>query len=366
MERVTLRTKILIYLSEYWKYKDKYQLPVEISQEGIARAMGITVSHVPRELDFLIRNKLIEEVKGRVIGKEKKVNVYFLTPEGMLEVDKIKKSYANLNVHFNGRKYKVIDLIENMREMSWLEALNYIQNEMNKESKQPAKKKIYVEATFDGNILDRKDEIKIMENWLKDKSPFLVVIGQEGMGKTSLIGKFLTTVRNMDIIMIQLNMQINIDSLKNKIESIYNGSFDHIIKNKNALIIFDNYYLVDDSIVEFMQNLVRDKNSGKMIISMREDTPSYNRFYSQDDVSTGKVTELRIKGLPMKVIKDLFPGLSQERVEVIYQLTGGKPMLLKGLVEGNEEIIIKNSNITPEQAKFMIDLVRIKEQEEGF
>ena len=269
-------------------------------------------------------------------------------------------------IHFNGRKYRIIDLIENTREISWLDALNYIQNEMNKEGKQTLKRKIYVEASFEGNILDRKEELKIMESWLRDKSPFLTIIGQEGIGKTSLIGKFLPLAKSMDILMVQLNMQLSLDDLKKKIESIYNGSFEHIMKNKNALIIFDNYYLVDDSIVDFMQKIVNEKNSGKMIISMREDTPSYNWFYSQDDVLSGRVTEMKLKGLPMKIIKDIFPGLSEERIKIIFQLTGGKPLAIKGLMEGNEEMILKNSNLTPEQAKFIIDLVRIKEQEEGF
>ena len=365
MERVTLRTRILVYLSEYWKYKDKYQLPIEISQEGIARAMGITVSHVPRELDALIKSKLIEEVKGRVIGKEKRVNVYFLTPEGMLEVDRIKKSYANLPVHFNGKKYKVMDLVENMREITWIEALNFIQNELNKEGKQISKKRIYIEGSFENNILDRKDELKIMDSWFKGKAPFLVIIGQEGMGKTSLIGKFLTTVKNMDIMMLQLNMQIKLDDLKKKVESIYSGNFEHIMKKKNSLIILDNYYLVDDSVVDFMQRIVNEKSTGKMIISMREDTPSYNRFYSQNEINDGRIVELKLKGLPEDIIRNMFPDISDERIKIIFQLTGGKPSIIKGLKDSNEELILKNSNLTPEQAKFLIDLTKFKEQEEG-
>lgn len=365
MERVTLKTRILVYLSEYWKYKDKYQLPVEISQEGIAKAMGITVSHVPRELDALIRSRLIEEVKGRVIGKEKRVNVYFLTPEGMLEVDKIKKSYANFPVHFNGKKYKVIDLVENLREITWIEALSFIQNEMNREGKQISKKKIYIEGSFENNVFDRKEELRAMESWFKSRAPFLVVIGQEGIGKTSLIGKFLTSVKNTDILMLQLNMQIKLDDLKKKIESIYGGNFEHIMKNKNSLIILDNYYLVDDSVVDFMQKIVHEKSAGKMIISMREDTPSYNRFYSQDDVNNGRIVELKLKGLPMGVIKEMFPGTSDERIKIIYQLTGGKPSILRGLKDSNEELILKSSNLTQDQAKFLIDLAKVKEQGEG-
>ncbi|MFP3318289.1 MAG: AAA family ATPase [Thermoplasmata archaeon] len=355
MDKITLKTRILIYLSDYWKYKNRFQYPIEITQEGISKAIGITVSHVPRELNILIKNKLVEEIKGRVGGKEKRVNVYFLTPEGILEVERIKRSLANQTIHFNGKKYRIYDIVENLREMNWLEAINILQNEV-KSLKE--KKKIYIEGNFENNIVDRKEEIDFISSWMKGNVPFLALIGSQGIGKTSLIGKFVSTLRGMEVLMIQMNMQTNIEALRKKVEAVMGVDFDHFMKERNSLVILDNYYLVDDSIVDYLQKLIDEKKRGKMIISMREETPSYNRFYKIDDITRGKVVELKIKGLSMDSVGE-FLGISDiEKLKIIFQMTGGKPSILKCIKNGDEEGITKNSQLTQDQAKFLLDLLK--------
>ncbi len=354
MEKITLRTRILIYLADYWKYRDRYQYPIEITQEGISKAVGITVSHVPRELDILMKNRLVEEIKGRVSGKDKRVNVYFLTPEGILEVEKIKRSLANEHVHFNGKKCRVYDLVEIKREISWLEALNLLLNE----TKVMKEKKIYIEGNFENNVLDRKDELDFMNAWMKSSSPFLSIIAPQGMGKTSLIGKFITGLKGMEILMVQMNMQMNIEALREKVEKVMGVEFEHFMRERNSLTILDNYYLVDDSIVDYLQKLVDEKKRGKMIISMREETPSYNRFYKLEDISSGRVMELRLKGLPFEYVGKFLEIEDGNKIKIIYQMSGGKPSILKALKQKDEEGILKNSQLTPEQAKFLIDLLK--------
>lgn len=355
MEKITLKTRILIYLSDYWKYKDRFQYPIEITQEGISKAVGITVSHVPRELDILIKNGLVEELKGRVAGKEKRVNVYFLTPQGILEVEKIKRSLANESVHYNGKKYRIYELVENQRELNWLEAINILQNEA-KTVKE--KKKIYIEGNFEGSIIDRKEELEAMQAWMKGEVPFLAIIGSQGTGKTSLIGRFVSTLKGMEILMLQMNMQMNIEAFRKKVESIMGVDFDHFMRERNSLVILDNYYLVDDSIVEYLQELVKEKKRGKIIVAMRDETPSYNRFYKMEDISGGRVQELRLRGLSPEAVGEYLGLTDQEKLKIVYQMTSGKPSLLNAIKKGDEEGIIKNSQLTPEQAKFLLDIFR--------
>ncbi|MEL9999516.1 MAG: AAA family ATPase [Thermoplasmata archaeon] len=356
MEKITLRTRILIYLADYWKYKDRYQYPIEITQEGISRAVGITVSHVPRELDILMDNKLVEEIKGRVSGKEKRMNVYFLTYDGMFEVEKIKRSIGNENVHFNGKKYRIYDLVEIKREISWLEAIDLLLNE-SKAIKE--KRKTYIEGNFENEIFDRKEELEFMNEWIKSPSPFLALIAPQGMGKTALIGKFISGIKNMEIMMIQINNQITIEKLKERIENVMNKDFEYFMKEeKNSLVIIDNYNIVDDSIVDYLQNLINEKKRGKIIVSMREETPSYNRFYKIDDVISGKVKELKLKGLSQEYVGKFLEITDNEIVKTIYQLTGGKPSILKAIKQKDEKEILNNSQLTPEQAKFLIGFLK--------
>lgn len=102
MEKISIRSKILIYLYEFINLKDRYQYPTEITQEGIANAMHNNVAHIPREINKLIELGYVERIKGKVIGKDKKLSVYFLTYNGIEEaiktINKIKEKKSQLTL----------------------------------------------------------------------------------------------------------------------------------------------------------------------------------------------------------------------------------------------------------------------------
>ena len=99
---LTNREKILLLLSDFYRYEKEYRVPSKTSQSGIARAIGIRQCNVARELIKLrqegyVRERLkhFEDVKRRKKG-------YFLTDEGLNFSLKVKR-------YVNSRKIEFID-----------------------------------------------------------------------------------------------------------------------------------------------------------------------------------------------------------------------------------------------------------------
>ncbi len=259
VEKITVKTKILVYLSDYLNFKDRYIYPNEITQEGIARAIGITVTHVPRELEDLLEKGLVMEIKGRVKDKEKRVNVYFLTPSGIMEVEKIKNLIGSIKIEYNKRKVKLSDMVEKYGKMTWLQAIEFAKNNHKNNDR-----KNYIEGFSKIDLLDRKNEIKSLKKWLKSDVKYLVIRGEKGSGKTSLISKFISLIKDWNIIMVQMDDAMDLKSFKERLQNGLNERIDKILKRKN-LIILDNYSDDKKEILDYLIKKISKKS--KIIVS---------------------------------------------------------------------------------------------------
>ena len=79
---LSIDKKILLHIAKYSKYEFQYEVPFELSQEGIAQAIGIRRDNVPRTMKSLKNEDLIFEKVLRVEGVYRKRKVYFLTEKG--------------------------------------------------------------------------------------------------------------------------------------------------------------------------------------------------------------------------------------------------------------------------------------------
>jgi tetratricopeptide (TPR) repeat protein len=79
----TVQERIVLHLSKYNGFRNHYLNPESVTQEGIARAVGIARNHVPRALSRLKGVDLVEETRGRVKGSPRRKKVYFLSEKGM-------------------------------------------------------------------------------------------------------------------------------------------------------------------------------------------------------------------------------------------------------------------------------------------
>jgi DNA replication protein DnaC len=368
MQKISIRSKILIHLYEFRALKDRYQYPMEISQEGIANAMHNIVAHIPREINKLIELGYVEKIKGKVTGKDKKLSVYFLTYNGIEEAIKTINKIKEEKITIDHETKSIRELSENRKDLTLIEIIDMVQKNEMFEKFEPTIEKTkflkFYEVKFEQeSLIDRKEELDYLKNWLNSKISFLVIIGSKGYGKTALIKNFVVSVKNYNILFLNFYNNrtfLNFSETTEKVLNFESGDFkkeflNYCIKNK-ILLIIDSYFLVDEETVDFFNSLV-DSNleNSKILVSMREDTPYYNRFYDYLSVDK-KVLELKIKGLDREHTAQYLGKKMDEKLDQIYKFTKGNPSILKLLKEKNEKKLRENTNFTPEQIKLLLFL----------
>ncbi|MBL6891136.1 MAG: tetratricopeptide repeat protein [Candidatus Poseidoniaceae archaeon] len=78
-----VQERILLHLLDYSDYKSSVEVPFSISQMGIANAVAIARSNVPRAIAGLKDQGLLIERQAHVKGVSRKRKAYFLTDSGM-------------------------------------------------------------------------------------------------------------------------------------------------------------------------------------------------------------------------------------------------------------------------------------------
>ncbi|MBT7460277.1 MAG: tetratricopeptide repeat protein [Euryarchaeota archaeon] len=78
-----VQERILLHLLDYSDYKNSVEVPFSLSQMGIANAVAIARSNVPRAIAGLKDQGLLIERQAHVKGVSRKRKTYFLTDSGM-------------------------------------------------------------------------------------------------------------------------------------------------------------------------------------------------------------------------------------------------------------------------------------------
>ncbi len=88
---VSVKDRITAHLGRYRTVdlRDKYNLPWDITQDGIASSLGITRAHASLELKKLRETGIVDEMQVHVKGGKVKRKCYSLTPIGMETADRI-------------------------------------------------------------------------------------------------------------------------------------------------------------------------------------------------------------------------------------------------------------------------------------
>ena len=87
--RPGVQERILLHLRDYVDYSDKVEVPFAISQMGIANAVSIARSNVPRAISGMKESGHLIERQAHVTGVSRKRKAYFLTSEGVSLADNI-------------------------------------------------------------------------------------------------------------------------------------------------------------------------------------------------------------------------------------------------------------------------------------
>ncbi|MEW5761510.1 MAG: tetratricopeptide repeat protein, partial [Candidatus Thermoplasmatota archaeon] len=206
----------------------------------------------------------------------------------------------------------------------------------------------------------RKKELKEIKDFLKSKSKILCVKGIAGIGKTTLVSKFIETVE-MDIFWHRFSQFSTLRGLltkfseflakmdRRKLENYLEKErfeLDEILiileeelREANTLLIFDDFHKVNGEVVDFFAYLKNLEMDAKIIIMGRE----IPLFYDRRDVIIKKnIREIVLGGLDRESsIRLLKHRKIEKRLDEMYLATKGHPLLLELITPETETDVEK-------------------------
>jgi tetratricopeptide (TPR) repeat protein/DNA-binding MarR family transcriptional regulator len=95
---VSQNERILLHLSDLERFRDEPEVPMAVSQEGIARALGTQVHNASRALSSLESEGLVFDRLAHVRGAPKRRRAYFLTEIGRRAADGVREDILKREV----------------------------------------------------------------------------------------------------------------------------------------------------------------------------------------------------------------------------------------------------------------------------
>jgi DNA-binding MarR family transcriptional regulator len=101
VRRFTGEERVLLYLKDFFKARDEYEQPGEVTQKGISTATLIPRKHLSRVLRRLQQRNFIEVRSSRVSGARQRMLCYIPTAHGCAEGERLARDVLEENVRVN-------------------------------------------------------------------------------------------------------------------------------------------------------------------------------------------------------------------------------------------------------------------------
>ncbi len=193
---VTVGERIVVHLSGFLRHADAYEVPPEMTQDGIGFALGISRAHVALELKRLRTAGRVEERMAHVATAKTRRKVYVLTPSGQ-EIARRMREYARTRSvtlitpegprALGGEEALTALRASGLREVEAVQRLlasdvvEIARKETPKAPPAPARP-----------FFGRSEELDALREWLgRDPRPIALVVGVAGIGKSALVAKAL-------------------------------------------------------------------------------------------------------------------------------------------------------------------------------
>ena len=376
LPQLSVAERVLIHLSRIRVDRESDTAPRGICQEGISEAVGVLRSHVPRAVKDLISDGFLEEGKMHVREGDKRVKTYLITLRGLEKARQIEERMLSQVIpakvqgtvvqgmtigQLENAFHRRIDLLRLSGDGGYLDLDLVATTGVTDFSDSP-------KAV---GFLDREEALEQMKRFLKSRAIILAVYGAKGIGTSCLVKHFIEMLDEWNILWISLTKHTTRAMLEERI-----AAFARLLKTKpemfldstagsNTLIVADGYFDVDEAVTEFFSNLSERSTGAKLIVTCRDSTPSYSRFYRKDHIDSGAVQEMTLKGLPEEEAKDLLgnPAVPDEAFRRIYVMSRGSPMILTMLRDRDEDGLRRNTTFTNEEIRFLLVEATTKEAE---
>ncbi len=367
--QLNVNDRVLLHLWRFATDMPPEEHPSDTTQAGIAHAVGISRTHVPRAVRALIKDGFVEELTTRVKGHERRMSIYRTTPEGLRKSEGIWREV--LTTPFSVKKEdrtttmtgaEIESLVGKKKAVAAISQMRDGMVEMEGARRSPIR--MLDRAPEVSEFFDRDNELRMMEQFIESDSRALIVLGNRGYGTSALCSKFVEDQDESDILWIAMEESTTAESIERAVVDFGRrvskdvSSLEGVLALGDAIIVFDDYFKVSDEIVEFFSDLMESEGDAKIIVTARQETPAYNWFYRKEHVDSGKVQELRVKGLDESAATRLLgnPSIEKDAIKRIMMITRGQPLVLRLLRDGDQEGLRKNTMFTAEEIGYLMFL----------
>ena len=382
--RPGVQERIFLHLSDYVDHSDKVEVPFALSQMGIANAVSIARSNVPRAISGMKEAGHLIERQAHVTGVSRKRKAYFLTDEGAKVADEIwdRVSETNVRVVFSdGRSENTslaeaiestelplrhVDMLRYMDDSGTIDLSGLTPELVERDLSKHIEKQLvsYLnDLPRTRRFYGREKELDVMANLLEAKSASILVPGIAGIGKTSLSTKildrfthrrnllyhrcqdwegsrafleacaeWLSAVGNNDLSdylasspVPQTNMAVNL---------IANG-----LSESPSLIVIDDLHKVgDETLYSILRELTLRINTLKEV-GLVMFSRSFRMVVPESDQSGNIVTlVMPLQGLDAESSRQILtamPKMDSDQFTHISSLSRGHPLILELINRGN-------------------------------
>ena len=207
-----VQERILLHLLDYSDYKDSIEVPFALSQMGIANAVAIARSNVPRAIAGLKDQNILVERQAHVKGVSRKRKAYFLTDSGVVLANETWERLSEFPVRcilddqpavattLNGAKsvlpfeMRPVDIIRYIDEHNCLDVRNLSADLVERDLSKHVEKQLVTSLADLPRLrhsYGRTTELDNMVNLLEARATTLLVPGIAGIGKTTVASKLI-------------------------------------------------------------------------------------------------------------------------------------------------------------------------------
>ncbi|MFH0816946.1 MAG: hypothetical protein V1934_09065 [Methanobacteriota archaeon] len=351
---------IVLHLSRFSRFAEEFEVPSGVTQEGVAEGCGISRAHAALELGKLKEKGKLVERQAHVRGARTKKKVYFLNADSYKEALAMREAAL--------RKRVTLVSEEGAKELDGAAALQRLTGALGlsearaigllagggdlDESKLADAKSKSTPAAWpvpDG-FVGRGAEVESLKGWLAGGGRFAVVLGMQGIGKSSLVAKAFAGAG----LPTMWHAGSALDSAERFAGEVarfaglpgfaFQGSRRPDAREvaaalcsarRRMLVVVGGYSHAAASLNPFMEALGHG-DGGLKIVLCCEAKPA---FYGVPETSSGSVTEINLGGLDADETAELLEnrGISGKAdAKRLFELTGGHPMALALVKPGSE------------------------------
>jgi len=382
--RPGVQERILLHLRDYVDHADKVEVPFALSQMGIANAVAIARSNVPRAIAGMREQGHLIERQAHVTGVSRKRKAYFLTEEGANIANDIWAKVSTQPVrlvHPDGRS-ETLELAQALEStelpLRHVDFLRYLDDtgtvDLSTLSAELIERDLskHIEKQLVTSLNDlprirrffgREAEIDSMVALLEDHSSSILIPGIAGIGKTALAGKLLerfTHQRNLLYHRCQdwEGSRAFFEATSEWLSALgHNDLSDYLavtpvpqasmavnlivegLQDSPALIVIDDLHKVgDETLISALRALalrIPELDSAGLVMFSR----SFRMVVPEAD-SSGRIVTLvmPLEGLDQESSRQILtamPNLEMPQFLHIYTLSRGHPLVLELINRGS-------------------------------